>query len=107
MRTKFFAILVLAAILLSACAPVASPTPAAVQPETIKETVVVKETQVVEKEVQVVVTPTPGPNPEAVIPNVEEGAELTIWTFWLSPTFDEYIKNTIAGFEAAYPGVKG
>lgn len=104
MRTKFFALLVLAAILLSACAPVATPAPAT--PETVKETVVVKETQVVEKEVQVVVTPTPGPNPEAVIPNVEQGAELTVWTFWLSPTFDDYIKSTIAGFEAAYPGVK-
>ncbi|HMN59934.1 MAG TPA: sugar ABC transporter substrate-binding protein [Anaerolinea sp.] len=106
MRTKFFALLVLVAILLSACAPVATPAPAAATPETVKETVVVKETQVVEKEVQVVVTPTPGPNPEAVIPNVEQGAELTVWTFWLSPTFDDYIKNTIAGFEAAYPGVK-
>ena len=69
---------------------------------------VVKETQIVEKEVevQVVVTPTARPNPEAVIPNVEEGAEITLWTFWLSPTFDDYIKNTIARFEAAYPGVK-
>jgi putative chitobiose transport system substrate-binding protein len=106
MRTKFFALLVLAAILLSACAPVATPTPAAVEPETVVETVVVKETQVVEKEVQVVVTPTPGPNPETLISGVEPGAELTLWTFWLSPTFDEYIQNTIAGFEAAYPGVK-
>ncbi len=106
MRTKFFALLVLAAILLSACAPVATPTPAAVEPETVVETVVVKETQVVEKEVQVVVTPTPGPNPEALISDVEPGAELALWTFWLSPTFDEYIQNTIAGFEAAYPGVK-
>lgn len=107
MRTKLFALLVLVSILLGACAPTPTAAPAA-QPETIRETVVVKETQVVEveKEVQVVVTPTPGPNPLAVIPNVEEGAELTIWTFWLSPTFDEYIKETIAGFEAAYPGVK-
>lgn len=107
MRTKLFALLVLVSILLSACAPAAAPTVAAVEPETIRETVVVKETQVVEKEVevQVVVTPTPGPNPEAVIADVEDGAEITIWTFWLSPTFDEYIQNTIAGFEAAYPGV--
>ncbi len=106
MRTKIFAMLVLVAILLGACAPTPVTTPAA-QPETIRETVVVNQTQVVEveKEVQVVVTPTPGPNPLAVVPNVEDGAELTIWTFWLSPTFDEYIKDTIAGFEAAYPGV--
>ncbi len=106
MRTKLFVLFVLVSLVLSACAPTA--TPAAVEPETIRETVVVKETQIVEKEVevQVVVTPTPGPNPDAVIPNVEEGAEITMWTFWLSPTFDEYVKNAIAGFEAAYPGVK-
>jgi len=47
------------------------------------------------------------PDPaEAVIPNVEQGAEITFWTFYLSPTFDDYIKNTIARFEATYPGVK-
>ncbi len=105
MRTKIFVLFVLVSLVLGACAPTA--TPAAVEPETIRETVVVKETQIVEveKEVEVVVTPTPGPNPDAVIPNVEEGAEITMWTFWLSPTFDEYVKNAIAGFEAAYPGV--
>ena len=43
---------------------------------------------------------------EAVIPNVESGAEIGLWTFWLSPTFDQYIKDTIARFEATYPGVK-
>jgi ABC-type glycerol-3-phosphate transport system substrate-binding protein len=46
------------------------------------------------------------PDPaEAVIPNVESGAEVSLWTFWLSPTFDDYIKATIARFEATYPGV--
>jgi ABC-type glycerol-3-phosphate transport system substrate-binding protein len=46
------------------------------------------------------------PDPaEAVIPNVESGAEISLWTFWLSPTFDDYIKATIARFEATYPGV--
>jgi putative chitobiose transport system substrate-binding protein len=43
---------------------------------------------------------------EAVIPNVEANAEIGLWTFWLSPTFDDYIKNTIARFEKTYPGVK-
>ncbi len=42
---------------------------------------------------------------EAVIPNVEQGATITFWTFYLSPTFDNYIKETIARFEATYPGV--
>ena len=47
------------------------------------------------------------PDPaEAVIPNVEANAEITFWTFYLSPTFDQYIKDTIARFEATYPGVK-
>jgi putative chitobiose transport system substrate-binding protein len=42
---------------------------------------------------------------EAVIPNVEQGADITFWTFYLSPTFDQYIKDTIARFQATYPGV--
>jgi putative chitobiose transport system substrate-binding protein len=53
-------------------------------------------------------SPTPlAPDPaEAVIPNVEPNAEIGFWTFYLSPTFDGYIKETIARFEATYPGVK-
>src|SRR6185295_2327654 len=43
---------------------------------------------------------------EAVIKNVEPNAEIGLWTFWLSPTFDEYIKATITRFEGTYPGVK-
>jgi len=43
---------------------------------------------------------------EAVIPNVEQGATIKFWTFYLSPTFDDYIKATIARFEQTYPGVK-
>jgi len=107
MRTKLLTLLVLVSVLLAACATATPETPAA----PVKETVIVVETQVfeVEKtvpvEVEVLVTPTPGPNPEAVISGVEEGAEIGLWTFWLSPTFDEYIKSTIARFQEAYPGV--
>jgi putative chitobiose transport system substrate-binding protein len=43
---------------------------------------------------------------EAVIANVEANAEVGLWTFFLSPTFDQYIKDTIARFEGTYPGVK-
>ncbi|HEV8280620.1 MAG TPA: hypothetical protein VGQ02_02070, partial [Candidatus Limnocylindrales bacterium] len=43
---------------------------------------------------------------EAVIKNIEPNAEIGLWTFWLSPTFDDYIKNTIARFQETYPGVK-
>ena len=42
---------------------------------------------------------------EAVIPNVEQNAQITFWTFYLSPTFDQYIKDTIARFQATYPTV--
>ncbi|MBP1692206.1 MAG: extracellular solute-binding protein [Chloroflexi bacterium] len=102
--------LVLIAMILAACA---TPTPV-IQTVVVEKTVPVQqtvqvekkviETQIVEKVVQV--TPTPGPNPEAVIQGVEQGCELGLWTFWLSPTFDDYIKNTIARFEETYPGVK-
>lgn len=44
-------------------------------------------------------------NPEAQIDGVEAGATLTFWTFYLSPTFDDYIESTIERFEATYPGV--
>jgi putative chitobiose transport system substrate-binding protein len=43
---------------------------------------------------------------EKVIPNVEANAEIGVWTFWLSPTFDDYLKETFARFEQTYPGVK-
>jgi putative chitobiose transport system substrate-binding protein len=112
MRTQLVALLIIVSILLGACAQ-ATPAPA-VEPETIVKTVMVEtiKTVEVEKEVKVevevekLITPTPGPNPEAVIQGVEPNAEITFWTFWLSPTFDEYINSTIARFEATYPGVK-
>jgi putative chitobiose transport system substrate-binding protein len=97
MRTKLFVLLMLVGIILSACGPAATPTPQVVE-KTVEKTVV--QTQIVE------VTPMPGPNPEAVIEGVESGAEITLWTFWLSPTFDDYIKSTIARFNEAYPDVK-
>jgi putative chitobiose transport system substrate-binding protein len=43
---------------------------------------------------------------DPVMEGVEANAEISFWTYYLSPTFDEYIKCTIARFEAAYPGVK-
>jgi ABC-type glycerol-3-phosphate transport system substrate-binding protein len=42
---------------------------------------------------------------EAVIANVEQGAAITFWTFYLSPDFDRYIADTITRFEGTYPGV--
>jgi putative chitobiose transport system substrate-binding protein len=98
MRTKLFVFLTIASILLSACGaqantPAPAVVPATAAPITVMQTV------------EVVVTPTAGPNPEAVIQNVEQNAEITLWTFWLSPTFDQYINDTIARFNEAYPGV--
>jgi putative chitobiose transport system substrate-binding protein len=43
---------------------------------------------------------------EAVITGIEPNAEIGLWTFFLSPTFDQYIKDTITRFEGTYPGVK-
>jgi putative chitobiose transport system substrate-binding protein len=43
---------------------------------------------------------------EAVIQNIEPNAEVSIWTFWLSTTFDPWIADTISRFEETYPGVK-
>lgn len=110
--------LLAAVVILAACGAPATPPPPQVVKETVvvPQTVVAQQTVVAEKTVvvpqtvvaqqTVVVEPTAAPNPEAVIPNVEPNAEVTLWTFWLSPTFDDYIKNTIARFEQAYPGVK-
>jgi putative chitobiose transport system substrate-binding protein len=47
------------------------------------------------------------PDPAAaVIPNIEPGAQVSIWTFWLSTTFDPWIADTISRFKATYPGVE-
>lgn len=118
MRGKVLVTLVVVSMLaltLSACGATPAPVVSTVVVEQtvpvketviVKETSVVKETAVVEQIVEVVVTPTPGPHPEAVIEGVEPNAEITFWTFWLSPNFDEYIANTIALFQEAYPGVQ-
>jgi putative chitobiose transport system substrate-binding protein len=110
MRTKLLSLLLLVSVLLTGCATATTQAPVIVPPtaKIIRETAVPQTPQtIVQTVVSVVeVTPTPGPNPEAVIPNVEPNAEIGFWTFWLSPTFDQYIKDTIARFNEAYPGVK-
>jgi ABC-type glycerol-3-phosphate transport system substrate-binding protein len=100
-------LVIMASMLLASCAPqtqVVTQTQVVVETQVVRETQLVESTKLVEKIVEV--TPTPGPNPEAVIEGVEPDAELTMWTFWLSPTFDDYIQSTIARFEQTYPGVK-
>jgi putative chitobiose transport system substrate-binding protein len=104
-------ILFAALMVLVACGAPASPPPAQVVRETVvvPQTVIAQQTvavpQTVVAQQTVVVQPTPEPHPEAVIEGVEPNAEITVWTFWLSPTFDDYIKSTIARFEEVYPGV--
>ena len=105
---RIFSLLMLVSLILAACAqatPVTTIQTVEVE-KPVVQTQVVRETSVVEVEKVVEVTPTPGPNPEAVIQGVEPNAEITLWTFWLSPTFDDFIQSTIARFEQAYPGVK-
>ena len=99
MRNKLFvflSVLMLVSLVLTACGPAATEPPIAATAQTIIQTQIV----------EVQVTAQPPANPERVIQNVEDGAEITLWTFWLSPTFDDYIKSTIARFNEAYPGVK-
>lgn len=115
MKTKSFPtsllVLVIASLILASCAPAATPVPTSAPtsipptPQTIIQTVEVTKQVVQTQVVQVQVTPTAGPNPEVVIPNVEPNAQLTVWTFWLSPTFDAYLKATIDRFQKTYPGV--
>jgi len=90
-------VLMIASMILTACGG-AQPTQPPATAQVIEKPVI--QTQIVE------VTPPPAPNPEALIEGVETNAELTLWTFWLSPTFDDYIKSTIARFQETYPGVK-
>jgi putative chitobiose transport system substrate-binding protein len=43
---------------------------------------------------------------EAVIQNIEPNASISVWTFWLSPTFDAWIADTLSRFKETYPGVE-
>jgi putative chitobiose transport system substrate-binding protein len=92
-------LLLFGCLLLTACYPTYFPQTIR---QTVIQTVVVDRVRTVES--TVVVTATPSPNPEAVIQGVEPGAQLTLWTYWLSD-FGDYIRATIARFEQTYPGV--
>lgn len=41
-----------------------------------------------------------------VLDDVEEGATVTFWTMSLSPTFNAYLEQMIANFEASYPELR-
>ncbi|MGZ8437467.1 MAG: extracellular solute-binding protein [Candidatus Limnocylindrales bacterium] len=100
----------LLALLIGACSPAASPSPT-LNPVSPPASASAEASTGASPEASTAAesaSPAPlAPDPaEAVIPNVEPNAEITFWTFYLSPTFDNYIKETIARFEATYPGVK-
>jgi putative chitobiose transport system substrate-binding protein len=90
---RFLGVGLVAAFTFSACSTGASTSPSASAPASVAPSVAPSASA----------EPT---NPEAVIEGVEDGAEISFWTFYLSPTFDDYIKATITRFEATYPGVK-
>jgi multiple sugar transport system substrate-binding protein len=95
------AILALLAVLSLLAAQCSAPA----APQTVIQTVVVKETVQVEKEVvitqevekQVLVTPTPAPEAPKPI------GELTIWGW---PASDKAFESIIAGFNEEYPDIK-
>jgi putative chitobiose transport system substrate-binding protein len=98
----------LLALLIGACSPAASPSPTLnpVSPPASAESSTAPSAEASTPAESASPTPLAADPAEAVIPNVEPNAEITFWTFYLSPTFDQYIKDTIARFEATYPGVK-
>lgn len=100
----------LVALLISACSPAASPSPSAAPATAAPAASSTAETSTAPSAEASTEAASPAPlavDPaEAVITGIEPNAEITFWTFYLSPTFDNYIKTTIARFEGTYPGVK-
>jgi len=88
---KFLALAMVAGLAVGACTPAASTSPSTPASQTPASAPPA--------------TDAPPAHPEAVIDGVEDGAEIGLWTFFLSPTFDDYIKGTIERFNEAYPGV--
>ena len=95
-----------AALLVGACASSASPSPSASTAPATSASAAASSEASASAPASVAPTALPVDPAEAVITGVEPNAEITFWTFYLSPTFDGYIKDTIARFEATYPGVK-
>ena len=109
MRThRYLALTALLAVVVGACSSSASPSPSASAAPAATPTAAASTAASTEPSASTAAaSPTPlAPDPaEAVIPNVEPNAQITFWTFYLSPTFDQYIKDTIARFQATYPTV--
>ena len=91
-----------AALLVGACSSSASPSSA---PSTAPATSSASASGASSAPASASPSPLAADPAEAVIKNVEANADITFWTFYLSPTFDGYVKDTIARFQATYPGV--
>ncbi len=90
---RLLALAMAALFAVSACSTTGAASPSATAPSQAAPTAAASPTEAASQ------------NPEAVIPDVEDGAEIEFWTFYLSPTFDDYITATIERFEETYPGV--
>jgi putative chitobiose transport system substrate-binding protein len=102
-RKRHLSLLVAALLAISACTQsTASQAPASQAPAPSTEASTAPSTPA-ESASPAVLAPDPA---EAVIKDIEPGAQISIWTFWLSPTFDAWIADTISRFKATYPGVE-
>jgi putative chitobiose transport system substrate-binding protein len=106
-KHRYIALTALFALVVSACNSAASPSPST-PPAATTAPAPSSSASAEPSASAAAASPTAlAPDPaEAVITGVEPNAEISFWTFYLSPTFDQYIKDTIARFEATYPGVK-
>jgi ABC-type glycerol-3-phosphate transport system substrate-binding protein len=103
---KLFAVGLVASVAFAACTPAAStsPRPSSAAPSAAQSASSGSSASA-QPSASEAAEPSGSLSPGAVIEGVEEGAEVGFWTFWLSPTFDEFIQREIDAFEAAYPGV--
>jgi putative chitobiose transport system substrate-binding protein len=108
MRThRYLALTALLAVVVGACSSSASPSPSAAGSAATPTAAATTAGSAAPSASAAAASASPlAADPaEAVIPNVEQNATITFWTFYLSPTFDQYIKDTIARFQATYPTV--
>jgi ABC-type glycerol-3-phosphate transport system substrate-binding protein len=97
--------LVLGAILIVSACQSATPSsaPASQAPQSAAPSTSAEPSTAVESAAPTALAADPA---EAVIKNIEPGASIAMWTFWLSPTFDKWIGDTIDRFKQTYPGVE-
>ena len=105
-KHRYIALTALFALVVSACNAAASPSPSSAPAATPAASASAASSAEPSASAAAASPTALAPDPaEAVITGVEANAEIGFWTFYLSPTFDQYIKDTIARFEATYPGV--